>query len=167
MSSIERRLVELKLGTSASPLFDFLREFAKDPYREFVQYRLKSFSARQLQDAALDDWAAAADALGLPVKLEVLARVSATLKARYLVGLGYWIGPGARSCAEAFADIISTVEDEIGRGPILHKKVEELPEGHQRALLGLLMFATNLFAGLASESRFIRKHIGMRKGIFG
>jgi hypothetical protein len=59
------------------------------------------------------------------------------------------------------------VDDEFDLGPIRDKKAEELPEGHQRALLGLLMFATSVFAGIASESRFIRRHMGMRKGLFG
>lgn len=167
MAGRERRLVNLKAGTSASPLSDFLREFGADPYRELVQDQVISFSARQLQDAALDDWAAFADALGLPVELEVFARVGATLKVRYLVNPGYWIGPSARSCAEAFADIISAVGDEIDLRLIQDKKVEELPEHHQRALLSLAMFATNLFAALASESRFIRTHLGIRKGLFG
>jgi hypothetical protein len=145
----------------------FLREFGGDTYREFVEYRLKSFPARQLQDAALDSWAVAADALGLPVELEVLARVSATLKARLLVDAGYWTGPSARSCPEAFTDVISVVRDEIGLGPLWKDKVEEIAEDEQRALLSLLMFATDVFAGLASESKVIRRHIGVRKGLFG
>ncbi|MFC1974053.1 hypothetical protein ACFLU2_01700 [Chloroflexota bacterium] len=167
MSSIERRLTRIRAGTSASPLFDFLTEFGKDPYREFVQYRLKSFSTRQLQDAALDDWAVAADMLGLPFELEVLARFSAVLRSRYLITPTYWTGPITLTCAEAFTEIISTLENELDLGPILDKKIEEISEGRQRALLTILMSATNLFAGLASESRLIRKHMGMRKGIFG
>jgi hypothetical protein len=167
VASVEQRLVSLKLGQSVSPLVDFLREFGEDAYRELVQYRLKSFSTRQLQDAALDDWAVAADALGLPAELEGFARVGATLKARYLVDQGYWIGPSARSCAEAFADIVSAVGDEVNLEPIRDRKVEALREHHQRVLLGLRMFATNRFAGLASESKSIRKHLGMRKGLFG
>ena len=168
MTSIERRLVSLKLGTSDSPLLDFLGEFAKDAFREFVQYRLMSFSARELQDTALDHWAVAADALGLPFELEVFARIGATLKARLLVDPGYWTGPSARSCAEAFADIVSAVADEIDLVTIWNdKRIEELDESAQRALLDLFMFASNLFAGLGSESRFIRRNMGIRKGLFG
>ena len=168
MTSIENRLLSLNLGTSASPLSDFLKEFAKDPYREFVQYRLRSFSPRNLQDAALDDWAVAADTLGLPAELEGLARASATLKARFLVDPGYWSGFSARSCADAFTDIVNTVAVEIDLATIWNDtRMEELSASAQRVLLGLFMFASNLFAGQACESRLIRRQMGIRKSFFG
>ena len=60
------------------------------------------------------------------------------------------------------------MDEQIDLGTIWNdKRVEEPGEGDQRASLSLLMFATNLFAGLASESMLIRRHMGIRKVLFG
>ena len=167
MPGFKEKLAALRLWESNVPLVTFLEKFGNDPYRDFIQYRIKDTSARDLQDAALDDWAIAADALGIPVNLEIPARISGTLKGRFLVDPSYWTGPKARSCVEAVTDSGGAVDDEVDLGESWHHEVSELDQTQQRALLGLFMFGSNLFAGLASESKLIRRHLGLRKGLFG
>jgi len=73
----------------------------------------------------------------------------------------------ARTCGEAIAAIVNAVDDEVDLGPVGDSAVEELVERDERALLDMFMFAAHLFAVLVSECRFIRPHMGIRRGILG
>lgn len=167
MANFKERYFSLQLGQSSKPLQDFLRALGAEPVRDFVEHRMKDLNARKLQDACMDDFALGIQAHGLQFDLESLARISATLKARILVDSGYWNGPSARTCNEAFVDFLEIIDDQLGLPSVRDEEIETLAEAQQHGLLNLFGFAIDLFAALGSESKLIRSSMGIRKGIFG
>jgi len=167
MADFKGRLFGLNLSTSKTPLQDLLLELGNEPYRSFVEYRIKDLSAKELQDAAIDSWWEVLDALGLPHNLEVGAKVSAVLRSRILVDPTYWQGSQARSYSEALADIYSIIDAEMDLPSEWLQPVETLTEQHQRSVLALVFFVTDLFAGHGAESKLIRSNMGIKKGLFG
>ena len=167
VANFKDRYSALNLGTSTTQLRDFLQALGNEPYRDFVEYRLKDLSTRELQDAAIDDLMLGMQLLGKPYNLEQGARISAVLRARFLVDPSYWVGSTARRCAEALPDVVGVFEEELSLGDVSRKSVEQLDDQQQRALFSLFGFATDLFAGHASESKLIRSNMGLRKGLFG
>ena len=165
MLSIRDRVAELDLPRSPTPLSDFLDEFGTDPIRDFVEYRLNEAPGQAPQDSAMDDWAQAADGLNIPVDLEIFARVAGTLKARYIVNQTYWRGPTERTCAQSLLDTVQAVHHEHPTLTSDLTTLRGLPESDQRNYLCLFFMTSDLFAALASESRMLRKHIGIRKGM--
>jgi hypothetical protein len=115
----------------------------------------------------MGDFELGVQAHGLQFDLESLARISGTLKARILVDSGYWNGPSAKTCNEAFVDFLEIIDDELGLPSVRDEEVEAMTEAQQRALLYFFSFAIDMFAALGSESKLIRSNMGIRKGIFG
>lgn len=174
-TSVENRLVALNLWKSPTPLSDLLDEFGTDSFSSFVEYRLREFPADLLQDSAMNHWAEAEEGLGIsesangPDTLqnwEQFMRVSGTMKARHMVDPSYWSGPTARTCTQSLLDVIEVVDEQH---PIPWSDEVSLRAGsrqEQSAFVSLFLAASDLYAALASESRMIRRHIGLKKGVF-
>jgi len=158
----------LGLNPGKAPLQSLLLALGDEPYRSFVEYRIKDHSAKDLQNAAIDNWWLVLDDLGIPRDAyEASAKVSAVLRSRILVDASYWQGPQARTCREAFADILSIVDEEMEIPIAWLQPTETLTEQQQRSLMHLWFFATDIFAGSGAESKLLRRNMGIRKGLFG
>ena len=131
LATFKKRFFGLNLGMSKTPLRDFLRKLGAEPYRDFVEYRIKDLSAKELQDAAINGISLRVRELGVSVDLEAMARLSAILRSRILIDADYWSGPSARNCTEALVDILSIIDDETDIPARWDKTVETLTEQQQ------------------------------------